>query len=85
MTCPKCDHARSMLLKCRAERDGYKSKVEVTSRALLFAAALITELEAKRKDQDIIENCIQKLKILIPLAEEPVSVKFERKEKIGGV
>jgi hypothetical protein len=82
--CPKCQDLRGMLQIARSERDHYKRKIDTANKALFFAQALINELEAKRHEPDIIKNCVRKLKVLIPKAEEPVNVKFTRKEKIGG-
>jgi hypothetical protein len=85
MPCKKCDNYRQMLQIARTERDYYKHKIDAANKALFFAQALINELEAKRKDPDVLKTCISKLKILIPQTEEPTGIKFERKEKIGGV
>ena len=85
MPCKKCDNYRQMLQAARKERDYYKHKIDAANKALFFAQALINELEAKRKDQDVLKTCVKKLKILIPQAEEPAGVKFSRKEQIGGV
>ena len=84
MPCKKCDNYRRMLQTARVERDHYKHKIDAANKALFFAQALINELEAKRKDQDVLKTCVKKLKILIPQVEEPAGVKFSRKEKIGG-
>lgn len=84
MPCKKCDQLRGMLRLARAERDGYKQKIDAANKALFFAQALINELEARRKDKDIIKTCISKLKTLIPQAEEPGKIRFERNERIGG-
>lgn len=83
--CKKCQEYRSMLQIARQSRDHYKTKIDAANKALFFAEALINELEAKQPDKDIIENCTNKLKILIPRVEDVTGIKFARKEKIGGV
>ena len=85
MPCKKCDSYYRMLQIARTERDYYKSKIDAANKALFFAQALINEIKARRKDPDVIATCISKLEILIPIAEEPGGIKFERKEKIGGI
>ena len=85
MPCKKCESYRQMLQTARKERDHYKHKIDAANKALLFAQALINELRAKRKDPDVLKTCIKSLEILIPQVEEPAGIKFERKEKIGGV
>jgi hypothetical protein len=85
MPCKKCESYRQMLQTARTERDYYKHKIDAANKALFFAQVLINELRARRKDPDVIATCISKLKILIPIVEEPGGIKFERKEKIGGV
>lgn len=85
MPCKKCESYRQMLQTARVERDYYKHKIGAANKALFFAQALIDELQAKRKDPDVLKTCVKKLKTLIPQVEEPTGIKFERKEKIGGV
>jgi hypothetical protein len=71
MPCKKCDSYYRMLQIARTERDYYKHKIDAANKALYFAGVLVNELEAKRQDPEILDNCIKKLKFLISRIEEP--------------